>query len=65
MCSPHQVLHVSSLMSDLDGCRDYTDVVKRPMDLDTVRKWIEGGSYDRPISDIPSYEEVSSPSFPH
>lgn len=51
-------------MSDLDGCRDYTDVVKRPMDLDTVRKWIEGGSYDRPISDIPSYEEVNSSSFP-
>jgi hypothetical protein len=28
------------------------------MDLETVRKWIEAGVYDRPVSDVPGCEEV-------
>ena len=44
---------------------DYFDVVERPMDLDTIRKWVEEAVYDRPVAARTPHEIVNAPSTPH
>ena len=41
---------------------DYFDVVERPMDLDTIRKWVEEAVYDRPVAARTPHEIVNAPS---
>jgi hypothetical protein len=43
---------------------DYFDVVERPMDLDTIRKWVEEAVYDRPVAARTPHEIVNAAPLP-